>query len=136
MITTGDVTDFYNNERIGDILKYVYNNFSEAKYYDGFDTYVKIVQGYYKMQLEEGGYLKIDDEGNIIKTLPWGDIIILSITLTFIIMFTMFYLFNTKNNDSVLTKKETFNNNLNVRKLGKEFLGESVLKRPKNFKQN
>lgn len=132
MITTGNITDFYTEERIEDILRYVYDSFDTKKYYEGFDTYIKIVHGFYKMELKEGGTLKIDDGGNVVKTFPWIDIVILSITVTFIIVFISFYLFDNKT-AKVLEVKN--NDVVEINKESEEFLGDDVIKtekKPKN----
>ncbi len=86
MWTSGNVTKTYNSKRIEAILKYEYDLFLNKKYYKGIDNFVKVVHSYYIAD-KEGTLVRMNKKGNVIKTIPWFDIFILSVALTFILSF-------------------------------------------------
>lgn len=81
---SSEIFSIYSDKRINAILKYVYNNYiKEGKYYDACIGYVKILSGFYE---KAHGDYDVDDEGNVVKVIPWVEIIIISLALTFIVV--------------------------------------------------
>ena len=99
MWTSGDVYGIYTQKRIKDILEYIHVSFDNNDNYKGMSDFVKIVHGFYIAD-KKGDLVKIDSTGNIIKTVPWFDIIILAVALTFVIIFCTFYLKKNDKNDN------------------------------------
>jgi uncharacterized protein len=104
--TNGDVFSIYSDSRINAILSYTYKDIESGNYYTATSNYIKIIDGFYTK--DRGSNYKVDSNGNIIKTIPWIEVLILSITLTFIIVFI--FICKLKNNskdslNSILDKK-------------------------------
>lgn len=86
MANTGDLESdifkIYNDKRINSILEYEYNHYiNEKNYYDACINYMKIVDGFYS---KATGNYKVDDKGNLVKDIPWIEIIIVSFAVSFI----------------------------------------------------
>ena len=100
MYGVGDkTTKYYTDERIEQILKYVYDYVDNKKYYEATDKYLTIIDGFYKID-NDNYYL--DSDGKIVKYIPWIEIIILSIALTFIIV--MIFIYRIKSNNKIVNK--------------------------------
>jgi uncharacterized membrane protein YgcG len=87
----------YTDERVNDTLAYVYKSVKEKKYYTALSDFIKIVDGFYDIDDNGGGAYKVDKKGNLIKSIPWLDIIILSIALTFVIVSIFIFLIKKRN---------------------------------------
>lgn len=93
----------YTDDRVNETLAYVYQNVSDGKYDVALSDFIKIVDGFYNIEENGGGAYKVDGKGNLIKNIPWIDIIILAITLSFVIVFVFIYLIKGKNKKSCNT---------------------------------
>lgn len=100
-----NVSSIFNDDVMNDILEYVYQNIYDGKYYDALCDYVKIVDGFYTIDKNGGGSYKVDDFGNLVKQIPWIEMIILAGCLTFVIVCSHVYLIKSKNK-----KANLFNN--------------------------
>ena len=67
--------------------EYVYKDIAGGSYYKAVDDYIKILDGFYRMN--DGNY-KVDKEGRVVKSIPWIEIVVLSVALTFIIVVILF----------------------------------------------
>lgn len=81
-------TKCYTDERIGDILEYVYNYVEKEDYYTAIDKYLLIIDGFYKA--DSGDYYLTND-GTIKKYIPWVEMVILSLAITFIVIMVFVY---------------------------------------------
>lgn len=112
MGTIGEVSNIYTDSRINQTLAYVYKSLEEEKYYECFDNYIKIVDGFYNLENNENA--KINEKGEVVKGFPWIEIIILSSALTFIIM--MFLIMNDRKKGSVFKVDKLNMNTLTIKK--------------------
>lgn len=75
----------YNESRIHETLKYIYeNNIRNGDYYAACTNYIKVLNGLYD-NFGSGSY-RLASNGEVVKNIPWVAIIILSLTSTFIIV--------------------------------------------------
>ncbi len=74
----------YSKRVIQDTLKYVYKDIKNGNYYTALDNYVRIIQGFYNLDKKSGDYV-VNEEGDIVKVIPWVELIILGVALTFIV---------------------------------------------------
>lgn len=96
----------YTDDRIGEILEYVYDYVEKKEYYEATDKYMDIIQGFYDLDQRDSYYL--NDEGKIVRYIPWIEIIILSLTIPFILIMLFIYQINSNNKvnkDSILDDK-------------------------------
>ena len=78
------VFSIYNQEMINTTLKYLYDNsVSKKNYYEASKHFVMIVDGFYDRS--SSGYV-VDKDGNIVRDIPFLEIIILSLAISFIII--------------------------------------------------
>ena len=82
--TDGKVFTIYTQQRINQMLAYIYKNVSAKNYYNACDDYVKLLKGYFN--IDRGGNYRVDEDGKLVKNIPWIEIITLALTLTFIIV--------------------------------------------------
>lgn len=110
-----DIFNIYSDDRINAILSYIYNDLKNGNYYKGVSNYIKLLEGFYD---RENGDYKVDPDGKIVKVIPWFEIIILSISLTFIIMIFCLYKIKSINKTSYsdYLDDKIDNNTLVVRK--------------------
>lgn len=81
---SNEVSSIYYDKRINQILEYIYKNYIiDNNYYGACTKYVEIIQKFYE---NAHGDYKVDDEGEVVKAIPWIEIIIISLAGTFIIM--------------------------------------------------
>ena len=99
-------TRYYSDERIGDILEYVYNYIEKEEYYTALDKYLTIIDGFYKADSDD---YYLNDNGSIKKYIPWMEIVILSLALAFIIIMIFFYKIISNNK---VVKNNVLDNNL------------------------
>ena len=92
MITNGKGAKFYTKDRIPQILEYVYKDIAGGNYNKAVNLYIDFLSGYYNLD----GKYKIDKNGNIIQDIPWIEIVILAITLTFVLVMLLIFKFNRK----------------------------------------
>lgn len=93
MITSGKGAKFYTDERIPQILEYVYKNISNGNCNKAIADYIDILSGFYNL---DGNNYKVDKNGNIIQDIPWIEIIVLAGTLTFIVAMVLIYKFSSR----------------------------------------
>lgn len=96
---SGKVFSIYTNSRINQTLEYVYKDINSANYYKGLDNYIKILDGFYN--IEQAGEYSLDEDGNVVKVIPWVSIIVLSGTLAFIFSIFLFYKMNSYKNEKI-----------------------------------
>ena len=99
MYNNGDkVASIFTDDVINEILEYVYQNIDTGNYYKAISDYVKIVEGFY--DIDGSGSYKVDDFGNLVRQIPWIEIIILSGCLTFVTISWFIYMIKSKNKNS------------------------------------
>lgn len=76
-----DIFNIFTDERINQILSYIYKDIENKNYNKAIDDYINILDGFYRLN----GNLKVSSEGKIIKIIPWIEIIIIALSITFII---------------------------------------------------
>lgn len=81
------IFNLYNNDRIGQILKYVYTDISNGNYYTSCSNYVKIIKGFYEKENGNGNNLRVDENGNVISIVPILEIFILALALAIIVIY-------------------------------------------------
>ena len=82
-----EIRKIYTDARTKQTLEYVYKDIKAGNYFLATDNYVKILKGFYEIDHEKS-YV-IDDKGNVVKDIPWTEIIILASALSFIIVFLL-----------------------------------------------
>ena len=82
--TEGKVFTIYTDYWINQILDYVYKDIKVGKYYSACNKYVDSLDAL--VDVERNGNYRMDGNGNLIKNIPWVEIVVLSLTLTFIII--------------------------------------------------
>lgn len=90
----GKVFSLYNEERIKQILEYVYQDIKIGNYYSATENYIKIIDGFYN--LDRNGNYRLNTNGNIVRIVPWFEVSLLAATLTFIIIMLLIFKLNTK----------------------------------------
>ena len=84
-VEESDLGLIYDNSRVKEILKYIYeHNIRNGDYYAACTNYVKILSGLYD-NFGSGNY-RISSTGEVTKYIPWVAIVTLSFTTTFIIV--------------------------------------------------
>ncbi|MBQ6323981.1 MAG: TPM domain-containing protein [Bacilli bacterium] len=86
------IFNIYTDARINETLSYIYEDIKKEEYYSATRNYIKIVNGFYE---KNSSSYKLDENGNFIKIIPWFELIIISLSLTFVIVMLLF--FKTKN---------------------------------------
>ena len=87
----------YDNNIINSTLKYLYtNSISKGNYNEACLNFVKIINGFYEKKYSNS--YNIDDDGNVVHTIPLLEIIIFSIAFTFIIVLIIVKKFSMKKN--------------------------------------
>lgn len=82
------VFSLYSDKRTNEILKYLYPDIKSGNYVTAADNYIKIIDGFYELN-RQGDY-RVNDQGTIVKSVPWFELIVLAsaITMISIILFT------------------------------------------------
>ena len=130
MWTSGDVYGIYTQKRIKDILEYIHVSFDNKDTYKGMSDFVKIVHGFYIAD-KKGELAKIDSTGNVIKTVPWFDIIVLAVALTFVIIFSVFFLKKKEKGVEKNIRNYLNTEKVKLEKIEEKFLGGRVLRENK-----
>ena len=79
----------YTNERIAQILEYVYRDVSLQNYYRAMESYIHIIKGFFHKN--NTGEYQLTVDGKIVRVIPWGEMIILSLAVTFLVIMVMLY---------------------------------------------
>lgn len=90
-----EVFNLYTDERINQILEYLYKDIKIRNYFIATDNYIRILDGFYK--LDRKGNYRLNSTGNIVRIVPWFEVSVLSVTLTFIIIILLSYTLGSKN---------------------------------------
>ncbi len=85
----GKASTIYTDSIIKQTLGYVYKNISVKNYYQAVDDYYTILNGFYDRSQGEKKEYKIGSNGDFVVAVPWLEIIILSLSLTFMIVFLL-----------------------------------------------
>ena len=94
---SSEVFQIYNQGRVKETLKYIYeNNIRNGDYNTACTNFVKILSGLYD-NFGSGNY-RVSSNGEVIRYIPWVAIITLSFTLTFIIVIVLITKFNAEKN--------------------------------------
>ncbi len=82
-----EVFTIYTDARVKDTLSYVYKDIKNKNYYLATENFIKIVDGFFQIDKEKK-YV-IDQNGNVVKDIPWIELVILASALSFIIVFSL-----------------------------------------------
>lgn len=85
MGNSGLATSIYTDAYVRQILSYVYKDIKSKNYYQATDDYFRILDGLYK---GEGEY-RVNNKGEVVKAIPWIEITVLALSLTFLFVFSM-----------------------------------------------
>ena len=81
--STSKIFKAYNDARIRETLKYVYDNYlREEKYYECCQEYIKIINGFYDATF---GKYHVNKNGQITKEIPWIESLVIAASLSFIV---------------------------------------------------
>lgn len=131
MYNIGDKpSSIYYDSRIHDILKYVYKDISTKNYYKAIDNYTVILQGFYNREEKGNGNYSINENGEFVKDIPWVEIIVLAIALTFIIIMIFIYKINGNNrlNNSNYLDNQIDKSNMIIKTMKDELVDTSNTK--------
>ena len=79
----------YTDERVAQILEYVYRDISLQNYYHAMEDYIRILQGFYHRN--NSGEYQLTVDGKIVRVIPWGEMVILAGAVTFLVIMVMLY---------------------------------------------
>jgi len=119
----GKVFNIYTDTRINQTLEYVYKDIKAGNYYKAVDNYVKILSGFYN--IERNGDFRVNGEGEVVQHIPWIEIVILALALTFIVIVILFCLLNRKRESIDLFQKVN-TDTLMVRTDGDNLVGTMI----------
>ena len=78
----------YNNKVINSTMKYLYeNSIRKENYYEACFNFVRVVQGFYVQR--QNGSSTIGGNGEIVKTIPIFELLVISLAVTFIIVIVL-----------------------------------------------
>ena len=92
----GNASLIYTDPIIKQTLSYVYQNISTKNYYQAVKDYYTILDGFYAKSQGEKREYKIGSNGDVVIVVPWLEMLILSISVTFMIIFLMLTLMKKK----------------------------------------
>ena len=127
---TGKVFSIYSKVYIEQTLKYIYKDLKAANYYDATSDFIDIVDGLYDKSGNSGNY-EISEKGEVVRQIPWIEIVILSIASTFIVV--ILFVFKIRKNNR-LSNKDILSNKIDQRTLmfkteTDEYVGTSILRK-------
>lgn len=128
MGSMGKAISFYSDRRIKQTLSYIYKDIKNKNYYQAVFDYQNIVEGFYVHDMENAGTYYIDKEGNFVLAIPWIELIVLSFSLTFIMVFFLLNVFKKKKkklNDDFL-ERSLDSSTLIVKLLSEEKITEDI----------
>ena len=99
--TDSELYKMYNkDDRVNQTLAYVYKDVKQKEYYSAVDKYLSVIQGFYDLEKKtEGssaGY-EVSTDGKIVKNIPWIEIVVLSVALSFVVVVILLYRLKGKN---------------------------------------
>lgn len=86
---TSEVFSIYTDKRINSILKYLYPDIKSGSYYTATDNYIKIIDGFYS--LSHSGNYRLNEQGVIVKSIPWLELVVLATAVTAITIILLSY---------------------------------------------
>lgn len=99
-VENSKIFDIYNSAMINSTMKYLYDNsIKKGNYYEACINFVKIINGFYNKDVM--GEYKVDENGNIVKTIPIVEIIIIALAITFIVDVLLIARFKFKKNNTL-----------------------------------
>ena len=126
---TGKVFATYSRVRIEQTLKYIYNDLKKGNYYEATKNYIKIIDGFYN--IDTTGEYVVNEEGEVVREIPWIEIVILTAALTFIAV--ILCLFQISGNNRLKFKDDLADKidekTLMFRTESDEYIGTSILKK-------
>lgn len=123
----GKIFQVYNDQMINSTLKYLYeNSVSKGKYGEACENFVKIIDGFYNKNVS--GNYKVDDDGQIVKSVPIFEIIVIAVALTFIIMVVLVTRFKSKRHFVTDTLGNKIDNNTMIIKNEYDNLVDTIVK--------
>ena len=114
------VFNIYTSERIEQILKYLYSDIKSRNYFSATEDFVRIVDGFYK--LDRKGNYRLNSKGVLVKIIPWFEVSILAITLTFIIIVLLSYGLGANNKLAY-----SYDNNINNSTMMVKFIEDDLI---------
>ena len=110
----GFIFTTYNETRVNQTLSYIYNgNIVDGNYYEACDEYVDIIKGFYAKDMGYSG-------GN---SIPWVEIIILSVAIAFIA--NLLFVFSLGKHKTSVKKVEVMDKRINNSNLKIEQISDS-----------
>jgi len=110
--------------------EHIWNHFQRGDYYEGTDNYIKIINGFYDNSHNDGE-LVIREDGSVVRLIPWMEIIILTVSLSFIA--TILCVFQITGNNKIKYKDNLTDKidekTLVFRTESDEYIGTSILKK-------
>lgn len=110
----GEVFSIYTDNRINQTLAYVYKDIKAGNCYSAVEKYMGVLQGFYDLEKQSGGddtsSYEVGEDGRIVKKIPWVEIVILSVALSFVIIVVLLYRLKGKNKVVI---KDNLDENLN-----------------------
>lgn len=90
--TFGVAQQYYDYNRLENILDDIYDNLHEERYYEGFSEYINLLTKYYDYGMALKGY-KVDKNGYLHKgyVYPLGTVLIITVVITLIIMMILIH---------------------------------------------
>ena len=95
----------YTDDRIHDILKYVYKNIKINDYYQASMDFITLISKFYEVSNES--FYQVDENGDVVYHLPVVEILIISISLTFIICFLLYKMISKREENIHMKKLDT-----------------------------
>ena len=77
------IFNIYNDKRIKQILTYIYKDIESENYSKAINDYITILDGFYRLA---GENYKVSQNGKIVKIIPWLEISVNAVCLTFILI--------------------------------------------------
>jgi hypothetical protein len=101
----------------------------KGDYYTATKNYIKIIDGFYN--IDTAGDYVVNEDGEVVRQLPWIEIVILTVALTFIAV--MLCLFQISGNNRLKFKDDLADKidekTLMFRTESDEYIGTSILKK-------
>lgn len=124
---SSELFQIYSDKMIQSTLEYLYkNSISKNNYFEACNNYIKIIKVFYDKKAP--GDFEVDENGNVIKTVPILEIVIIAAASTFIIMVLL--ITSTKHKKKYVSTniKEKIDNNTMIIRVDYDKLIDSVIK--------
>lgn len=111
----GEVFSIYTDNRINQTLAYVYNDIKNGNCYSAVEKYIGVLQGFYDLEKQSSGgntsNYEVKQDGKIVKKIPWVEIVILSVALSFVTISVLLYRLKGKNKVVIIDDLDSNLNN-------------------------